>query len=239
MGSKQFGLGEEGCDEPRATFPATDALERLTGGVAEFPDVLGAEVGQFMLFPIAPQILDGIEFRGVGGQSLGVQPVGLLGEISGDPLAAVDRGSIPQQQDFAGDLAVQGLQKLDHLRALDRTGVQPEVEVARGQPGNRREALPVEVEGQDRGLAARRPGARPVRPLAQPAFVEEDEGAALPAGFFLRRGQVLAFHPAIFASSRSRARPTGRCGLKPSCPSRRHTCTVDRKSTRLNSSHQI
>lgn len=47
---------------------ATDACESLRGEVAEFPDVLGAEVGQLALFPIGPQVLDGIEFGSVGGQ---------------------------------------------------------------------------------------------------------------------------------------------------------------------------
>lgn len=159
-------MSKEGGDELRSAFAAADALEGLAGGVTEFPDVLGAEVGQFVPLPVAPQILHGIEFRGVGRQALDVQPVGLGLEVGGDESAAVDGRAVPQQQDLAGQLPVQGLKELDHLRALDRTGVQPEVEVAQGQAGDRREALPAEVECQHRRLAERRPSARPVRPLA-------------------------------------------------------------------------
>lgn len=128
----------------------------------------------------------------------------------------MNRGAIPQQQDFARQVTVQRPQESDNLGALDGAGVQVEVEVLERETGDGRQAFPVEVEGQDRGLAAGRPGANTVGALAQSAFVEEDEGASFPAGFFLRRGHWRVFQSAILASSRSRARPTGRRGLKPS-----------------------
>ena len=71
--------------------------------------------------------------------------------------------------------------------------VEPEVEVAKGDAGGRRKLLPVEVELEHRRPAARRPRAAAMRPLAQPAFVDEDDRAALFLGFFLRAGQVLVF----------------------------------------------
>jgi hypothetical protein len=37
---------------------------------------------------------------------------------------------------------------------------------------------------QHRGLSARGPGAHPMRPLAQPTFVDEDDGAPLAERFF-------------------------------------------------------
>jgi len=49
-----------------------------------------------------------------------------------------------------------------------------------------------------------------VRALAQSAFVDEDDGAAFLAGFFLISGQRFCFHRRIFSASRSRARPVGR-----------------------------
>jgi hypothetical protein len=203
-----------------------DPFEGLGGDVAEIPDVLGAEIGQFGLLPIPPQILDGVEFGGVGGEAFDVE-LGLFPlHIGLHQPAVVDGRPIPQQQDLAGYLAVEGFEEGDDLRAFDRAGVEPEVEVAPGQAGDRRKTIPVEVEGQHRGLAAGRPRPDPLRFLAQPAFVEEDERPPLPAGFFLRRGQVLVFHSAMADSLRSRARPTGRCGLNPSWPSSRQTCTV-------------
>ena len=215
FGLKQFCLVKEGGDELGALPASADPLECLARGVAELPDIFGTEVGEFVLFPVSPEILDWIEFGGIGGQALDVQPGVLCLDKGGDDAAAMDRRAVPQQQDFAGHLPMQRPQETDDLGALDRAGMQLEVEVAQRQPGDRRDAFPIEVEGEDRGLAARGPGACPMGSLAQSAFVEEDEGAALPAGFFLRRGQSRAFQSAILASSRSRARPTVRCGLNP------------------------
>lgn len=42
--------------------------------VAEFPEGFGAQVGQFMLLPVSPQVLHGVEFGRVGGQALQLQP---------------------------------------------------------------------------------------------------------------------------------------------------------------------
>ena len=61
---------KEGGEEPRAGTATADALERLAGGVAELPNIFGAEVGEFVLFPIGPEVFDGIEFRGVGRQTI-------------------------------------------------------------------------------------------------------------------------------------------------------------------------
>jgi len=63
-----------------------------------------------------------------------------------------------------------------------------------------------------------------VRALAQSAFVDEDDGAALFVGFFLISGQRSCFQRRIFSSSRSKARPTGRWQLQPSCRRMRQAC---------------
>src|ERR1700722_6652288 len=60
---------------------------------------------------------------------------------------------------------------------------------------------------QHRGLSARGPGAHPMRPLAQPTFVDEDVGAPLAERFFLSCGQRTRFPYRIVSSSRSSARP--------------------------------
>ena len=55
-----------------------------------------------------------------------------------------------------------------------------------------------------------------MRLLTQSAFVDEDERTAFVLGFFLMRVQVLRFQVRICSSLRSRAFPTGRCGLQSS-----------------------
>src|SRR6266568_9267338 len=76
-------------------------------------------------------------------------------------------------------------EKLDDLRTTDRSWKQSEVEVPPGHARHRRQRLPVEVILQHRRLSAWRPGSAAVRPLAQSAFVDEDDRAALVFGVFL------------------------------------------------------
>ena len=133
--SKQFSLVEEGGNELGPPRPTPDSLEGLAREVVEFPNVSGTEVGQFVLLPIAPQILDRIEFGSVGGQPLNVQPGGVLLKEVLDQPAAMHRRAVPDQQDPAGQLAMQLAEETDDLGTLDGTGMQLEIEVAR-QPGD-------------------------------------------------------------------------------------------------------
>jgi hypothetical protein len=45
--------------------------------VAELAKVLGTEVGQLMLFPVAPQIFDRVQLRRISGQELDFQSFSL------------------------------------------------------------------------------------------------------------------------------------------------------------------
>ena len=47
-------------------WPAAHAAQRATGVIAELGEVVWAEVGQLVMFPIAPDVLHRIEFRRVG-----------------------------------------------------------------------------------------------------------------------------------------------------------------------------
>src|ERR1035437_6936982 len=64
--------------------------------------------------------------------------------------------------------------------------------------------MPVEVILQHRRVSARGPGAHPMGPLAQPAFVDEDDGAPRAERFFLSCGQRTRFQyrMAFFAPPR-------------------------------------
>lgn len=179
------------------------------------PCVVGAEVGQFMLFEMAPDVFGGVKFRGVGGQPFCVDAAVSGSEIIADLVAAVNGRSIPDDQEAAADMALEMTQELNHLRALDRTVEELEVKVHQGDPANHRKALPVEVILQDRSLALGSPRPHPMRLLAQPAFVNEDDDPALTEGFFLMAGHWRFFQSAILRSSRSSARPTGLWQLQP------------------------
>lgn len=81
-------------------------------------------------------------------------------------------------------LSFQMAQEVNQLCGLDRIGTEPEIEAPARDPGRRRKLLPSAGMPKNGRWAARGPGARHIRPLAQAAFVEKDEGAPVPTGFF-------------------------------------------------------
>jgi hypothetical protein len=108
----------------------------------------------------------------------------------------------------------QGFEKVHNLRLLHRTGIDAKVKVPPGEPSGYRQAFPIEVVLQDGCLPSRRPSAAALRSLAQAAFVDEHQDAALAQRFFFSAGHTFFFQCWICSSLRSRARPSGRCGLQ-------------------------
>jgi hypothetical protein len=191
---------------------------------AELIQVFGAEIGELMLFPIAPEVLDRVELRGIGWQIVDLD-FPLLGdqEVLDDP-ATVLLEAIPDDQQFALHVAAQVPQEPDDLRAADRSAMQLDVEVPPRHTGDCRQGLPTEVVLEDWRLSPRRPSPAAVRAFAQSAFVEEDDGTSFSGSVFFNSGQRTFFQCAIAASSRSKARPTGRWQLQPSCRRTFQTC---------------
>jgi hypothetical protein len=59
-----------------------------------------------------------------------------------------------------------------------------EVKVPQGHTGGYRDGFPIEVVLEHGSLTTRRPSATPMGPLAQSAFVDEDDRAPFFFGFF-------------------------------------------------------
>ena len=136
----------------------------------------------------------------------------------------MDRCSVPDdQQSGTFEMAMQRLEKLHHLLAFDAASMDAKAEAPKSDAANDREAFPVEGLMQHGRLPAWRPGAHPVGTRAQPRLVDEDDGALLPARFFLILGHSTRFQCAILGSSRSMARRSGRWQLNPSERSSRLT----------------
>lgn len=190
---------------------------------AELRVVGGAQVGKFVLFPVGPDVFHRVQLRRVRWQESELDVAMQRIEEVANQAAAVHRQAVPDNQHPSPQAAPQLAEEVHHLLPSHRARIQLEVKVPGSESGHRRQLLPVEVVLQDRRLAARRPGAAAVRALAQSAFIDEDERPPLPLGFFFSVGQVSRFHRAMRSSSRSRARPTGRCGLQPRLRSSRHT----------------
>ena len=115
-------------------------------------------------------------------------------------------------------------EKRDHLGTFDATGMDLKIEPPEGQSTDDRKALPVEGFVEHWGAPTRGPCADPRGAGAQAAFVNKDDSAALPGGFFFKAGQSTRFQRRIAFSLRSTARRSGRWQLKPLAPSRRQTC---------------
>ena len=100
---------------------------------------------------------------------------------------------IPDNEPLARDVPQQMREELHYLRAANAARKQPEIEVPLGHSRHSRQGLPVEVVLQRRRLAPRRPRTAAVRALAQSAFVDEDDRAALVFGIFFNSGQRSRF----------------------------------------------
>ena len=168
-----------------------------------------------MLLPVTPDVFDGVQFRRVGRQIGGGNPALQFGDEVLHQAAAVRRQTIPHDQQRLTKVTHQGRKKIHDLFFLDGTGIDAKVEIPQSEPRSYRESLPIEVVLQDGGLSARCPGTATMRSLTQSAFVDEDEDAPLPARFFFSAGHTFFFQLRICSSLRSRARPSGRCGLQP------------------------
>lgn len=166
------------------------APQRGRGIATQFPRVARDQIADLVLLEVSPQILGGIEFRRVGWQGGDLQtPLSGRDELF-DQLAAMNGRSIPKDQEWGLQMAQECFQELNDLRTLDGARMDLEIEVPESYSRNDRKTLPAEGLLEHRGLAARCPGAHPVRTCAQATFVEEDDGAPFPGGFFFRFGQT-------------------------------------------------
>ena len=205
-------------------MPAAHPAQGGRGCQAQFPSLGGDQVGDFVRLEMPPHVFDGIEFGRIGGQPLDLEaPLGGGNEVF-DQKAAMDGRAIPKNQDFSGNLPLEVFQELNDLKTFDAAGMDLKQKPPQGQSADERKAFPVEGLLQNGGLSAQRPGARPRRSGAQPAFVNKDNGLVFPARLFFNAGQASRFQRAIACSSRSMARRSGRWQLNPLAPSNRHTC---------------
>jgi hypothetical protein len=93
--------------------------------LAQLPEVLGAEIRQLVLLPVRPPILDRIQFRRIAGKKFHPQAPTLLSNELPGGAATMTRQSVPDDQQFARNVARQMRKELDDLRTADRAGKQP------------------------------------------------------------------------------------------------------------------
>jgi len=127
-----------------------------------------------VLFPVTPEILYGVEFRGVSWETFYPDFTVQTFQVLTHEAAAMGGHAVPDDEKFTFDVTLKVFQEIDHLLGLDRTGVEAKIKVPPRQPGDGREFLPVEVELQNRGLASGTPCPHPMWLLAQATLVDED-----------------------------------------------------------------
>src|SRR3954454_19115118 len=205
------------------------ALHGLEAVACELPDLVdgvAAQVGDLMLFEVSPDRLNWIEFRSIGRQSGNGQRSSLILQPRLDLAAAVDRCTIPDDQQRALDLTLERSQKVHDLLRANGSGKETKVELPEGQAGDDRELFPVETVLEHGRSSTQAPSTRHTRALRQTGLVYEDDGAAFAPGFFLSAGQVCRFQRAMSSSLRWVARFSGFWQEKPSRRSKCHKWPV-------------
>src|SRR5229473_7418074 len=119
-------LPPEGPHQTRAPAHAPQCATRL---IAELAEIARAEVGQLVMFPVAPDIFDRVALRGVGGQALDRQPAPLRADKLCDQPRPVLWQPVPYHQQLARQMPQQMAEEVDHLGGMYGAGIEPEVEV--------------------------------------------------------------------------------------------------------------
>ena len=200
------------------------ALELVAGGRVQIAQIVGAVVGKRIPLEPGPQVFDGVEVWGIWGKKgnldVSVQRI----EIVAHQATAMRLQAIPDQQQRLLQMVLERLERFHDLFLLDAALVQPEQAVAAAQASDDRDMVPVEVKLDEGRLSLGRSRAYAGRARTDARLVYEDDQPAFWLGFFLRVGQVLRFQLRMAASSRSMARFSGFCGLKPREPRMCQTC---------------
>ncbi len=116
----------------RQGWAPAHAPQGAAGLIAELGEIARAEVGQFVVFPVAPYVFDRIEFRRVGWQALDGEPAPLRADELRDQPRPMLRQPVPDHQELARQAAQQMAEEVDDLRRTDGAGIEPEVEVPPG-----------------------------------------------------------------------------------------------------------
>src|SRR5579864_5280639 len=142
---------------------ALTAPQLSPGLPAQVGNVFGTEVGQRVAFEVTPDVFDWVEFGCISGQA-GQSDVALRPlDVTLHRPAAVDCQTVPDHQQFAGNLTAEVARKLHRLPAFDAAAIEAEIKLPPGDPCNDGEFAPSVTENQLRGLADGSPGAHDTR----------------------------------------------------------------------------
>ena len=106
-------------------------FHRIAEFAAQVRDIEATHVAQLDPCELLPEPLARVEVRGIGRQTLHVQPVGrLMRQELLEAMATVDGSAIPDDDHLAGDLAQQVLEKRDDVVRVEGVVLAVEVQLA-------------------------------------------------------------------------------------------------------------
>jgi hypothetical protein len=144
----------------------------------DLADVVWSEVREPAVLEVAPDLLLGIELRGIPGQPDRVPP-GVVVEIGANDLVLMRIALVPKKKAMAGVVVAELAKEVEHLRAADvLLGIESQVEGQVATPGRHRDRtdarnllVRASVHREARSLSPRRPGAANQRCHHEACFV--------------------------------------------------------------------
>ena len=186
---RQAGLLPERCDQ------GGTPLHRFESSCSEslhFTDRVAAQVGQFVLLGVGPDVFRRVQLGRIAGQVFHHDlSIGRCQIVRHD-FAGVSRQSIPDDEQLAAYLFQQAAQEFHNLLFLDGALHKAKVKLPIAQRCNHRQMSPVDAVPQQRRLAFGRPGSHARGPFAQTGFINEEDRSPLSAGFFLTSASACA-----------------------------------------------
>src|SRR6266545_1249012 len=153
----------------------------------DLTEVVGAEIGQFPPFDVAPYEFGRIEVGRVARQALNGQPRALRLQVRRHGAALMRRQAIPDKDETSTTkMTLELVQEADERDVVVTAGPRLEEETAAAEVPPERQAhgegelRPVEGMDQDGGLPTRGPRAADGRPLRDSALVLEDDPGPAP-----------------------------------------------------------
>lgn len=110
----------------------------MGGPAGELPEIAGAQIGQLVLFPVPPEVLYRVKFRGIGGETFHPDFALQTFQIRSHQLAAVGGHAVPDDEQLALNVTLEVFQEINYLVGLNRAGVEAKVKVPPRQPGDGR-----------------------------------------------------------------------------------------------------
>lgn len=189
---RQLGVVEEAPEKVRT---AAEALDLLANSGLDLLNMVRVEVGESAVLEVGPDLLHGVEFRGIGREPFRM-PGGMLAEVTPHLAVAMRASEIPEQDEGPRVVSPQSFEEPKDLRATDvPVGMQGQVEMdalaTRGDDQGPDAGDLLVRSGSDKqlgGLPPQAPSPSDQGGHQEAGLVEADQAGVEAREFFLMRG---------------------------------------------------